>query len=104
MNAEEYAEGVDQSPLARFVFHRGKGRIALALGYGSLCNHSYRPNARYEDEGPQARRFVALRDIGAGEEVTVNDNGSPTSRKQLWFDLAEEVKPPRASRKAGSKA
>ncbi len=99
MGAEEYAGGVDESLLARYVFHWGEGQIALALGYGSLYNHSYRPNAKYEDEQPQAKRFVALRDIRAGEEVTVNYNGSPTSRKQMWFDVAKESRPPRPRRK-----
>ena len=103
MDSEEYAGGVDRSLLARYVFHWGEGQIALALGYGSLYNHSYRPNARYEDEAPQAKRFVAIRDIGAGEEVTVNYNGSPTSRKKLWFDVAEEARPPRARRKVKPK-
>src|SRR4051812_47277293 len=104
MDAEEYAKGVDQSLLARYVFHWGEGRIALALGYGSLYNHSYRPNAKYEDEEPQAKRFVALKDIGAGEEITVNYNGSPKSRKKLWFDVAEEAMPPLSRRNAGPKA
>ena len=30
-----------------YVFEWGHGKLALALGYGSLYNHSYRPNARY---------------------------------------------------------
>ena len=31
-------------------------------------------------------RFVALRDIEAGEEITTNYNGNPDSLKPVWFD------------------
>ena len=30
-----------------------------------------------------------LRDIAAGEEITVNYNGEPRSRKRVWFDVIE---------------
>jgi len=46
--------------------------VALALGYRSLYNHSFRPNARYDDVGPLTKDFTALRDIQPGEEITVN--------------------------------
>src|SRR3982751_6561045 len=57
--------------LSHYCFAWGKGTVALALGYGSLYNHSYRPNARYDDAGRRIKVFRALRDIAAGEEVTV---------------------------------
>ena len=63
--------------------------MALALGFGSLYNHSYRPNARYDDVGRQAKAFTALRDIAAGEEVTVNYNGEPGLRRRVWFEVVE---------------
>ena len=75
--------------LWEYVFDWGPGTVALALGYGSLYNHSYRPNARYDDVGHRAKRFTALRDIAAGEEVTVNYNGEPRRRAKLWFDVVE---------------
>jgi SET domain-containing protein len=103
MGADEYARGVDQTLLAGYVFAWGEGQIALALGYGSLYNHSYKPNAKYEDEEEQAKRFVALRDIKAGEEVTVNYNGSPTGRAKMWFDVAKEAKKPRVARRVDPK-
>ncbi len=73
-----------------YVFEWGEGRLALALGYGSLYNHSYRPNARYDDVGPQSQAFTALRDIVAGEEITVNYNGDPCRKTKVWFDVVEE--------------
>jgi uncharacterized protein len=101
LSAAEYEEGMDVTLLAGYVFAWGEGQIALALGYGSLYNHSYRPNARYQDVTPRTKQFVALRDIRPGEEVTVNYNGSPKSRAKVWFDLAEDAVPKGASGATG---
>jgi uncharacterized protein len=56
-------------------------------------NHSYRPNARYEDVWPQTKEFTALRDIAPGEEITVNYNGKPKSRSAVWFEVVEAAVP-----------
>ena len=91
----------DASGIGGYVFEWGRGKLALALGYGSLYNHSYRPNARYQDVAPRTKQFVALRDIKPGEEVTVNYNGSPKSRAKVWFNLAEEAVSSRSSGATG---
>jgi SET domain-containing protein len=78
-----------RSALAGYTFVWGRGTVALALGYGSLYNHSFQPNARYEDVAGRTKRFVALRDIAAGEEITVNYNGEPGDRSPVWFDVIE---------------
>ena len=67
-----------------------RGTVALALGYGSLYNHSYRPNARYDDIGQLTKIFTALRDIPPGEEITVNYNGDPSDRAAVAFEVVEE--------------
>jgi SET domain-containing protein len=77
------------SVVSDYCFAWGRGTVALALGYGSLYNHSYRPNARYDDVGPQTKEFTALRDIQPGEEITVNYNGEPRSRSAVWFEVVE---------------
>jgi SET domain-containing protein len=46
--------------------------VALLLGYGSLYNHSDEPNAEYVAEADDAYSFVALRDIAAGEQITIS--------------------------------
>lgn len=57
---------------------------AICLGWGSIYNHSFTPNARYEKVMEEGRMdFYALRDIEAGEEITVNYNGSPTDTRPL---------------------
>ena len=86
------------SVVSDYCFAWGRGTVALALGYGSLYNHSFRPNARYDDVGPQTKEFKALRDIPPGEEITVNYNGEPKSRKAVWFEVVESTTPKSARR------
>ena len=57
---------------------------ALMLGYGSLYNHSATPNAEYVHEADDAYAFVALRDIAAGEEITISYGD------EWWETRAEE--------------
>jgi len=43
---------------------------AIALGYGSLFNHSYKPNAEYQPDYESATlRFYAIKEIEVGEET-----------------------------------
>ena len=59
---------------------------AFALGVGSLYNHSYSPAAVYiKHIDANEVEFVALRDIAAGEEVTINYNGDPADCQPMWF-------------------
>jgi hypothetical protein len=64
-------------------------RHCLALGYGSLYNHDNPANMRYEaDARARVLRFVAVRDIAAHEELTVNYNaagGGHESEDDRWF-------------------
>lgn len=47
----------------------------VALGYGSMYNHSSPANLRYEADGRESlMRYIAARDIRAGEELTINYN------------------------------
>jgi SET domain-containing protein len=89
MSAKEYEEDLSGSRLSNYCFAWGRNQVALALGYGSIYNHSYSPNARYEDVGPQTKVFLALRVIQSGEEITVNYNGKPQSRSAVWFKVIE---------------
>src|SRR4051794_25229675 len=91
MPVKEVQNGLDWTTLGTYCFLWEKGKVAVALGYGSLYNHSYRPNARYDDLGRQTKVFSALRDIGAGEEITVNYNGDPADRSSVGFDVIEPV-------------
>lgn len=89
MPVTEVRNGPDWTTLGTYCFLWQRGKVAVALGYGSLYNHSYRPNARYDDIGRQTKVFTALRDIGPGEEITVNYNGDPADRSAVGFDVVE---------------
>jgi SET domain-containing protein len=75
--------------MAGYCFEWGRGTVAVALGYGSLYNHSYKPNARYDDESGQSKVFRAIRDIAPGEEIVVNYNGEPEDETPVWFKVID---------------
>ena len=71
-----------------FSFGPNKEHVAIALGYGSLYNHSYTPNALYEvKEEEMLVQFKALRDIQEGEEISINYNRDPRDKSPVWFDV-----------------
>lgn len=72
--------------LGKYVYEWARKKVALCLGYGSLYNHSYRPNADYEHERA-AIRYRALRAIEAGEEITINYNGNPKNKGPVGFEV-----------------
>ncbi|MEO5375601.1 MAG: SET domain-containing protein-lysine N-methyltransferase [Alphaproteobacteria bacterium] len=83
--------GIDPSIIFTYIFmwehdtveedlYKHKGRAGIALGYTSLLNHSYTPNAdfvRHIDH--DYLDIVALRDIKTGEEITID------YQMTLWF-------------------
>ncbi len=81
---------LEETELRGLYFTWEDDAIAVALGFGSLYNHSWRPNARYElDHGLKVVRFFAVRAIDEGDEVTINYTGDPDGRGDLWFDVAD---------------
>lgn len=67
-----------------YTFEWNKTYSAFVLGYGSLYNHSYTPNARYNMNYPHKQIvFTAIKDIAKGEEIFVNYNYEPTSKDPL---------------------
>jgi SET domain-containing protein len=74
-----------------YVFGRenftNRNYVALALGYGSMYNHSYTPNARYTPIVPDLMEFHSLRLIQAGEEIMINYNGDPDDHREVEFDV-----------------
>lgn len=78
-------EGMERTVLFDYFFAWGE-HSALALGYGSLYNHSYVPNARFvKNLAADLIEFFALRDIKAGEEILINYNSDPADDSPLWF-------------------
>ena len=80
---------IDQTFLYNYYFLWGdeQKNFAICLGYGSLYNHSYTPNCIYETYyEDEVIHFIAIRDIPADEELTINYNHDPDSKKPVWFD------------------
>ena len=68
-----------------YFLWEGEQVTALALGYGSLYNHSESNNADYEmDFADQTITIRALRDIRPGEEICI-DYTDGQDRTTLWF-------------------
>ena len=91
LSAAESAN-IDGSILDYYVFDwTPDGCFALALGAGSLFNHSFRPNIVYEKRfAERLIVFRALRDIEAGEELKSNYNGDPEEREPLWYPTVDD--------------
>lgn len=81
-------EIIDKTVMYNYYFLWENNQAAIALGYGSLYNHSYEPNAEYiMDYEDQVLIIKALRNISAHEEITFNYNGDPHDREKLWFEV-----------------
>jgi SET domain-containing protein len=86
---DEYKR-LKKTSLRNYYFNWGEDydHVAIALGYGSLFNHSYSPNAVFDNNlKKETVDFHALRNIKAGEEIFVNYNGDPSDKDPLWFDV-----------------
>lgn len=78
-----------ETRLMEYAFCWGKRReqAAIALGFGSFYNHAEAPNAEtIEQPAENVIDFVALRDIAAGEEITIDYTGDDRTR-EVWFDV-----------------
>lgn len=59
---------------------------AIALGYGSMYNHELHPNANFIlDLENLTIDIEAIKDIEAGDEITLNYHGEPGDESALWF-------------------
>lgn len=80
---------IDDTVLYNYYFLWGEAQkeCAICLGYGSLYNHDYHPNARYDlDLTNSTIDFFCIKKIKPGEEITVNYNGEAGDEKRVWFD------------------
>jgi len=59
----------------------------MVLGYGSIYNHSFTPNAEWQqDFKAKTMNYLAIAKIGKGEEILVNYNGNDNMEPIDWFD------------------
>ncbi|QTD42961.1 SET domain-containing protein [Sporosarcina sp. Te-1] len=71
-----------------FTWGEDYEQTAIALGYGSLFNHSYQPNTMFINNSDQDTiDFYAIRNIEEGEEITINYNEDAEDQSPLWFEV-----------------
>jgi GNAT superfamily N-acetyltransferase len=89
ITAEDW-ERIGSTGLGDFVVRwnaAGEDR-AIGLGYASLYNHSFSPNARYVFWFTQREiDVVAIRAISSDEEIFVNYNGKPDDPSPVGFEV-----------------
>ena len=84
---EQAREIVRGYVLYEYYFEWKKESIAIALGYGSLYNHSEKPNAIFEpDYKSQYIIFKSLQEIPAGQEILVDYHAGNPDEK-VWFEI-----------------
>jgi len=74
--------------LTNYTFQsEDKTKCVLVLGYVSLINHSYKPNAYHNiDYDKKVMIIKAKRKISHNTEITINYNGH-NSKEKVWFDV-----------------
>jgi len=77
-----------QTELLNYYFEWTNSHNAIVLGYGSLINHSFKPNAAYTyGYKNKVMIYYAIKFIKKGEEVFINYNGSPNDKTPLASGL-----------------
>jgi SET domain-containing protein len=72
------------SPLEGYVYEYSKNKAAVALGNGSLLNHSDKANSDFEFDYKKKMLLIrAIRSISPGEEVTINYRYNPDDRTRF---------------------
>lgn|ERR1019366_7261023 len=85
---KDLVDGEANPFLNKYLYVWNKKAFAVSLGYGSLYNHSYEPNAEYIF-GPARLTYRALSDIAKAEEITINYNYYPGNRTPMGFDVVK---------------
>ena len=89
MSAEDRVN-LDKTLLHDYIFAWGekKEKCCVALGFVSMYNHNYQSNCEYfmdfEEETIQVK---TVKNIKAGEELTINYNGDWNDKKKIWFEV-----------------
>ena len=71
-----------------FLYHgKGKKRLAVLLGYGSIYNHSPDPNATFKiKEKDLVVEFTAIKTIKKDDEITFDYRHGTKEKSPLWFE------------------
>lgn len=89
LSAQDVAH-IDNTPLYDYYFSwpEPPGSARIALGYGSLYNHSFQPNAEVILDLPDNTIVIkCLTPIDAGHEITIDYTGVGRDNGSLWFEV-----------------
>ena len=86
IDRDEYDKYMRYTILEHYLFNADGGDKFLALGFGSLFNHSSRPNVDYRVDTQQSciRYFCGHKPIPMGEELCIYYGN------HVWFDDASD--------------
>ncbi len=69
-----------------FLLDKSENPACIALGYGSIYNHSDQPNAEVLMDSDASTMFVeCTKTIPSGSEILINYIGNIKDKEQLWF-------------------
>ena len=75
---------VKHTVIEKYYFIWTKTKDAIILGYGSLFNHSFQPNAKFIYDYRNKKVVIkAIKYINPGEEITFNYNMDPNCLEPL---------------------
>lgn len=81
---------LDLTMLHDYIFEwqpDGANMCCMALGWIPLYNHSYTANCEYFMVYEEQLMYIqTVRDIAAGEELTINYMGDWNEQARVWFD------------------
>jgi uncharacterized protein len=80
---------LDKTLLHDYIFEWGPDHSAccMALGLVPMYNHSYKSNCDYFMDFEEKYIIIkSVRNIAAGEELTINYNGDWDNSKKIWFE------------------
>lgn len=80
---------IDKSALYDYYFLWADDHLetGIVMGFGSMYNHDYSPNAIYETYyEDQIMKVIAIENIPANTEITINYNHDPKDQTKVWFD------------------
>lgn len=89
MSAEE-KKLLDQTTLYNYIFDWDEDACCMALGNIPIYNHACPSNCEYFQDYDNNTIFIkSVRDIEAGEELTINYQGDYDNRSEVWFELKD---------------
>ncbi len=81
---------LDKTLLHDYIFEwqpDGANMCCMAMGWVPLYNHSYSSNCEYFMNYEEETMYIqTVRDIAAGEELTINYSGDWNEQTKVWFD------------------